>query len=70
MSESPLGPFGVHLARLAGLELVVTQTLPFDATNAAGEPLGKWHWVPMFDKLFVSQECFDWIKENVPSVGD
>ncbi len=52
---------------LHGMELRVTSALPFDGTNADGEPLGPVHWFPMYDYILVSRELWDHIKTTVPS---
>ncbi len=48
-----------------GMEIHVARELPFMSHDSEGKELGLQHWVPMFDKIFVSRELWDWLKVNV-----
>lgn len=50
------------LSLRGGIELRVTSALPFDGTNAEGEPTGPVHWFPMYDYVLVSHELWDQLK--------
>lgn len=48
----------------SGIELRVTDALPFDACNKDGEPIGPVHWFPMYDYVLVSRELWGALKES------
>lgn len=51
-------------ALCSGIELRVTDALPFDACNKDGEPIGPVHWFPMYDYVLVSRELWEQLKES------
>ena len=61
---------GDLLEQLKGWPVRVTSALPFVARDENGENLGPVHWFHMSDYIWVSQEFYEKLKENVPSVGD
>lgn len=52
------------LALRDDIELRVTAALPFNGTNAGGEPIGPVHWFPMYDYVLVSRELWDQLKST------
>jgi hypothetical protein len=53
-----------------GMEIRVTNALPFRGTDPEGKDLGPVHWLPMFDFVWVSQELYDQIKASLPMTQD